>query len=313
MRPNKSFYITSFFILLISNQNFANFNYSKLPLKHSLFAIDATPIITATGNQIYCPGTSMKIVTNVTITDPDNVINEIYIQISSGYVNGQDLLTLSNPLLHPTISLGPFNTNTGKIRLYESGTSATAADFEAAIKDIEFSNSSTSPNGIRNFSISIGQANYLPRNGHYYEFIPRLGITWTNAKIAAEANNYYGLQGYLATLTATDEAKISGEQAAGAGWIGGSDAETEGIWKWVTGPAIDRVVFWNGAVNGSSPNFSLWNNNEPNQEGNEDYAHITAAGVGLSGSWNDLSNAGEPNGNYQPKGLLNTAACPEIQ
>jgi hypothetical protein len=35
----------------------------------------------------------------------------------------------------------------------------------------------------------------------------------------------YGLRGYLATITAADEAKISGEQAEGAGWIGGSDAE----------------------------------------------------------------------------------------
>jgi gliding motility-associated-like protein len=305
MRPNKSLYIISFFIFLISNQNFANSSYPKLPLKHSRFTIDATPIITATGNQIYCPGTSMKIVTDVTITDPDNVINEIYIQISAGYVNGQDLLKLSNPLLHPTISVGPFNENTGKLRLYyESGPSSTAADFEAAIKDIEFSNSSTSPNGLRNFSITIGQANYLPRNDHYYEFVPSLGITWTDAKIAAEANNYYGLQGYLATLTAADEAKISGEQASGAGWIGGSDAETEGVWEWVTGPAIDRVVFWNGAVNGSSPNFSLWNTNEPNQSGNEDYAHVTAPGVGLSGSWNDLSNIGAPSGNYQPKGYI---------
>jgi hypothetical protein len=31
------------------------------------------------------------------------------------------------------------------------------------------------------------------------------------------------------------------------------------------------------------------------QSGNEDYAHITAPGVGQSGSWNDLSNTGDPN------------------
>jgi hypothetical protein len=33
-----------------------------------------------------------------------------------------------------------------------------------------------------NFSISIGQANYLPSNGHYYQFIPSIGIPWTTAK-----------------------------------------------------------------------------------------------------------------------------------
>jgi hypothetical protein len=32
------------------------------------------------------------------------------------------------------------------------------------------------------------------------------------------------------------------------------------------GPAIDRVVFWNGAVKRFFQNFSLWNTNEPSQE-----------------------------------------------
>lgn len=307
MGKNKSFYIILFFTFLISNQNFANISYPKPKVDKTSFT-NVAPTITATGNQIYCPGGSLKIVTDVTITDPDDISTDaIYIQISSGYVNGQDNLTLTNPELHPSISTS-WDPIAGKLKLSSpvNGASVPYTEFVAAIKDIEFNNSSASPSGIRNFSISIGQANYLPRNGHYYQFISSVGITWTDAKIAAEsaALEYYGLQGYLATLTAADEAKISGEQAAGAGWIGGSDAETEGVWKWVTGPAEDRVVFWNGAVNGSSPNFSFWNRNEPNQSGNEDYAHITAAGGGINGSWNDLSNTGDLTGNYQPKGYI---------
>jgi hypothetical protein len=35
----------------------------------------------------------------------------------------------------------------------------------------------------------------------------------------------------------------------------------------------------------------------------EDYAH-TAPGVGITGSWNDLTNTGDPAGNYQPKGYI---------
>jgi gliding motility-associated-like protein len=126
--------------------------------------------------------------------------------------------------------------------------------------------------------------------------------------------DYYGLKGYLATLLSLDEAKLSGEQANGAGWIGGSDAAKEGEWRWVTGPeglanGGTGIVFWNGTGNGSTPNFAYWNtpNNEPNQQGDEDYAHIKANSVpGIPGSWNDLSNTGNliPGNAYQPKGFI---------
>ncbi len=268
-------------------------------------AANAAPIIWATGNQIYCPQTNIKIVTDITITDSYNTsVAAMYIQISSGYINGQDQLILTGS--HPTITK-QWDAATGKLKLYNpAGIPVPYADFIDAIKDIQFYNTSSSPSGIRTFSISIGQANFLPRNGHFYQFIPNQGITWTAAKDAAEstANNYYGLQGYLATLTAADEVKIAGEQATGFGWIGGSDAQTEGVWKWVTGPVEERVTFWNGLANGSSPTYSFWNSNEPNQTGDEDYAHITAPGLGTPGSWNDLSNTGDLSGNYQPKGYI---------
>lgn len=265
------------------------------------------PIITATGNQNYCAGTSLKIVETISIVnDPSETDAEaIYIQISSGYINGQDELKLANYTAHPKI-ITSWDSAAGKLKLYSpSGTKILYTDFVSAIKDIEYSNSSIAPSGIRNFSITIGQANYLPSTGHYYQFIKSIGISWTDAKIAAEANPYYGLKGYLATLLTLEEAKLSGEQSSGAGWIGGSDAATEGIWKWVTGPEAG-TIFWNGTGDGSTPNFAYWNKagNEPNNAGDEDYAHITALGVGTPGSWNDLSNTGSTSGDYQPKGYI---------
>jgi hypothetical protein len=55
-------------------------------------------------------------------------------------------------------------------------------------------------------------ANYLPSNGHYYQFIPSIGIPWTTAKKYLPQLFLYGLQRIFSYITAADEA-ISGEQA----------------------------------------------------------------------------------------------------
>ena len=276
------------------------------PLNKS--AAPVAPTISATGNSKYCPLSQTKIVSSVTIThDPTELTTEaVFIQISSGYVIGEDQLLLTNLLLHPTLS-SSWNALEGKLKLSSptSGVQVNYSEFEAAIKDIVYTNSNPNPTGTRNFSITLGNglANYLPSNGHYYEYFPSLGITWTNAKAAAALKTFYGLQGYLATITAADEAQLAGKQAPGTGWIGGTDEATESVWKWATGPEAG-TVFWNGTATGSSPNFAFWNTNEPNQAGNEDYAHITAPGVGIPGSWNDLTNGGATSGSYQPKGYI---------
>jgi hypothetical protein len=78
--------------------------------------------------------------------------------------------------------------------------------------------------------------------------------------------------------------------AAARGWslggkvaIGGSDAESEGIWRWVgTGD-----IFWVGAADGSAQGgaYTNWVSGEPNNQGGaQDYLYID---MPRSGRWDD--------------------------
>ena len=117
---------------------------------------------------------------------------------------------------------------------------------------------------------------------------------------------------YMATITTQEEQDEINRQLQGAGagvalWLGGSDANTEGDWRWVEGPEGDEngglgLQFWQGrgigsggfAVNGSYEN---WNDpREPNDSGGpgEDALQI----LSTDGEWNDLKDfqTGTPTG-----------------
>ena len=83
------------------------------------------PVLSATGNQAYCPQSSIPIVTDFNLqsgTNQDGTINPvkaIFIQISTGYVNSQDRLELTGTHLNITAQI--FNTLEGKLELRWTG------------------------------------------------------------------------------------------------------------------------------------------------------------------------------------------------
>ena len=129
-------------------------------------------------------------------------------------------------------------------------------------------------------------------NNHFYEVIfVNEGITWNNAKEAAELQG-----GYLATITSIEEndfilSDIFDPDPTTWGthhgpWLGGyqdinspSYSEPSGCWTWVTGED------WS---------FTNWPSWEPNEiVPGENYLHVDGTGWG---SWNDLTYDGNPKG-----------------
>lgn len=90
----------------------------------------------------------------------------------------------------------------------------------------------------------VGKPVLNPQNGHYYsEVTVPARITWDQAKLAAEALTFMGVNGHLATLTSASENAfvVTNLRIAVIDlyWLGASQAdgsvEPAGGWAWVTG------------------------------------------------------------------------------
>ncbi|MEM8525738.1 MAG: cadherin-like domain-containing protein [Bacteroidota bacterium] len=153
---------------------------------------------------------------------------------------------------------------------------------------------------------SRNSALYFKQTEHFYEYVP-FGTTWDDAARRAAARQINGIEGYLATITSQAENDFIFERLRGNGWIGASDAAIEGEWRWVTGPeGRDEngkgLLFWLGEdeegmpIEGTYSNWgvSRFSGVEPNNLGNEDYAHFVFDLLNFFdeseiGKWNDFS------------------------
>ena len=114
------------------------------------------------------------------------------------------------------------------------------------------------------------QIEALQKRFNRYEIVEG-SFTWHEAKADAEKRG-----GHLATITSEAEWLIIKNIFGDALnqyriWLGATDEETEGEWRWVTGEAWD---------------YTRWVGGEPNNSGKkEHYLHIL---IDLDGQWNDL-------------------------
>lgn len=111
-------------------------------------------------------------------------------------------------------------------------------------------------------------------NGHYYQ-VYDTPVTWDEAKAHCES-----LGGHLATITSDEEnsfiKNLISSGTKNAYWLGASDVEEEGVWKWITGEPFE---------------FTDWGSGEPNNDSDEDYLELLIKAFNYQSKWNDSASS----------------------
>ena len=135
-----------------------------------------------------------------------------------------------------------------------------------------------------------GWATPIAYNGHYYDFISAPNITWDDARAAALAASYLGLEGHLVTITSDGEDAFVGTIIfGGEAWAGGfqnpiTETDPQAGWTWVNGEGSFP------GVSSASP-YANWNSGEPNDfYGNNPLEQYLGLNLGNPGGFNDEGN-----------------------
>lgn len=181
-----------------------------------------------------------------------------------------------------------------------NSTESNGEDLTSTSFDITFANPVAAAENVYRITVEsvnhVGDSNFITFNGHIYQIIndPK---SWQAAyqdittPVGGEcAYQLYGMCGYFANITSAEEkAFIIANLGLNETWLGGSDFEVEGTWRWIDGPEFG-INFWTGNYSGTEITYANWASGEPNDSGgNEDVLQSYSWGNGL---WNDLNILG---------------------
>ncbi len=174
-----------------------------------------------------------------------------------------------------------------KTRLVVTGT---MANINTALTSLKVNTGSVRGNIVLSVAATVNPTGffYNGTNGHFYRPIST-GTSYTGARAAALNTTFKGQQGYLVTITSSDEdAFVFNNVPQTNIWFALTDEAVEGQWRIDAGPEAGTLIKTsNGQTAGNiQGQYNNWAPGEPNNSGNEDYAVTKWNGS----QWNDLPN-----------------------
>ena len=211
----------------------------------------------------------------------------------------------------------------------EIGFEGTQAEVNNALATLSFKGDGSTSSATISVSATPTGASYNPVNGHYYRVVGNDDddVEWNDARTGAksDAQKFNGLTGYLVTITSEQENTWVKEKISANAWTGGSDSETEKIWKWMDGPEAGQTYTCQVATTGttggtgatisgcSEQSYLNWASGEPNAfrqavipyNWEEDYMHVYGdPNHARYGTWNDFVSPYENNANKVTKYII---------
>jgi uncharacterized repeat protein (TIGR02543 family) len=201
---------------------------------------------------------------------------------------------------HSGITADAFSTATNSIIIRNSDPTNIQGMLEA-LRSVVFFTSNDNQTA-RTVTFTIGEAIPNPDNGHFYNLV-KSPLNHVNALAAAANLNYYGVPGYMVTITSASENtfilnKIK-EQNNGVAvdvWFALRAPSTGAReWRWIAGPeSTENEATGRLAATGNTPvtvvnaNYNNWAGGEPNNAGTngEQVGQFYGSNNGL---WNDLN------------------------
>ncbi|WP_270090706.1 autotransporter-associated beta strand repeat-containing protein [Sphingobacterium sp. SYP-B4668] len=114
----------------------------------TIVAVNNAPIVTTSGgNTAYTEGTPVAVDAALTVTDPDNTtLATATVAITGNLQSTQDVLTFTNDgATMGNITAALYNNATGVLTLSSVGSSATLAQWQAALRAVKYNNTSQNP------------------------------------------------------------------------------------------------------------------------------------------------------------------------